>query len=117
MGRLDQKVAIITGASQGIGKGIALALAGAGAAVVCAARTESKLVETAGEIEARGGRALPVVCDIRELDQIEACVARTVAHFGRLERTIRGQRRGELGLGSEKYSNVAAAARCLLQRE
>jgi len=85
MGKLDGKVAIITGGSQGLGLGIAQALAADGAAVTLAARTESKLETAAAEITARGGRALAVVCDVRDRDQIVRCVDTTVAHFGRLD--------------------------------
>src|SRR5581483_5037057 len=76
MGRLQDKVAIVTGGSMGIGLGIARAFAKEGAAVVLAARTEETLRTAASSIEAAGGTSLPVVCDIREADQVEACVRR-----------------------------------------
>src|ERR687888_440494 len=85
MGRLEAKVAIVTGAGQGIGQGIALALAREGAAVAVVGRTESKLFMTCRIIEERGGSALPVVCDVTELAQIEACVRQTVEHYRRLD--------------------------------
>jgi NAD(P)-dependent dehydrogenase (short-subunit alcohol dehydrogenase family) len=85
MGMLDGKVAIVTGGSQGLGLGIAHALAAEGTAVALAARTESKLISAAAEITERGGRALAVVCDVRERDQIAACIDTTTAHFGRLD--------------------------------
>ena len=56
--RLDDRVALVTGAGRGIGRGIALALAEAGADVVCAARTQSGIDETAEAVRARGGRAV-----------------------------------------------------------
>jgi NAD(P)-dependent dehydrogenase (short-subunit alcohol dehydrogenase family) len=84
MGMLDEQVAIVTGGSMGIGLGVAQALSKEGAAVVLAARTESTLQEAARAIEERGGTALPVVCDIREADQVRACVDRTIERFGRL---------------------------------
>jgi citronellol/citronellal dehydrogenase len=90
---LAGSVAIVTGASRGIGRALALGLADAGAAVVCAARTE---VESAGSlpgtihataeaVAAQGGTALAVRCDIGSERDIDALVEATRARFGRID--------------------------------
>ncbi len=89
----DSNVAIVTGASRGIGRHIALALARDGMDIVCAARSTkdapSKLPgtieETAEQVEALGGRALAVACDIRDEAQVDAMIAQTIDAFGRLD--------------------------------
>ncbi|MBK7948156.1 MAG: SDR family oxidoreductase [Deltaproteobacteria bacterium] len=85
MGSLDEQVAIVTGAGQGVGQGIALALANAGAAVVVAERVEATRHETCRQIEARGGRALPVACDVCSPADIAATVDLTLRAFGRID--------------------------------
>jgi 2-hydroxycyclohexanecarboxyl-CoA dehydrogenase len=85
VGRLDDTVAIVTGASQGIGRGIALALAKEGAAVTVAARTAPKLQGVADEIVAAGGRVLAVPCDVSDREAVSSLVATTVETFGRLD--------------------------------
>lgn len=85
MKHLDNKVALVTGAGQGIGRGIALALAAEGAAIAAVGRTESKLVDTVAEIEDRGGRAIPIVCDVKESAQVDKAVVATVDTLGGLD--------------------------------
>ncbi len=92
MGDLSGRTAFITGGSRGIGLAIACALAREGANVAIAAKTvephpalEGTIHTAAAAIEAAGGRALPIACDIREVDQIEAAVAETVRQFGGLD--------------------------------
>ena len=89
---LSQRVAIVTGASRGIGKALALRLAAEGAAVVVAAKSEhstdrlpGSIHETAGAIRAHGGRALAVPTDVRDEDAIHRMVDRTIEEFGRLD--------------------------------
>ena len=89
---LKGRVAIVTGASRGIGKALALRLAKEGAAVVIAAKSEQSsdklpgsIHDTAKEIEAAGGRALAVQCDVRNEDAIRNVVERAVSELGRID--------------------------------
>ncbi len=82
---LKDKVALVTGASQGIGRDTALALALAGAKVAVAARSESKLADLAREIAAKGGEALAVAMDVADAEQIKAGFKRALEKFGRLD--------------------------------
>ena len=86
------KVAIVTGASRGIGKAMALGLARAGASVVVAARTAEPratlpgtIHETVAEIETAGGQALAVACNVREEDSIRDMVNRTLDEYGAVD--------------------------------
>ena len=83
--RLDGKVAIVTGASRGLGRAIALALAEAGADVAIAARSKTGLEETASQVESLGRRALVAPTDVTLLSSVESLVAQTVAALGRLD--------------------------------
>jgi len=83
--RLDDKVAIVTGAGRGIGAGCALAFAEMGAAVVCAARTPEQIEETAAKARAAGVRALAVPCDVMETAALHKLVERTRDEFGRVD--------------------------------
>lgn len=82
---LREQVAIVTGASSGIGRATARALAAAGAQVALAARSNEALNELAAEITGRGGRALAVPTDVTDRRQVEALVAATVSAWGRLD--------------------------------
>lgn len=82
---LEGKVALVTGASRGIGRAVALAFAGSGADIVPAARSEIHLESVAAEARALGRRASPVTCDVTDANQIAACVEGAVAAFGRID--------------------------------
>ncbi len=82
---LTGKVALVTGASSGIGHGIALGLAQAGAAVALCARRAERLEAMAREIEAGGGTALVLAGDVVDADFATSIVQRTIDHFGQLD--------------------------------
>jgi len=82
---LDGKVAIVTGASRGIGSASARAFAAAGATVVLAARTAEAIATVADEINAAGGRALAIPTDVTDPESVQRLVEKTVATFGRLD--------------------------------
>jgi NADP-dependent 3-hydroxy acid dehydrogenase YdfG len=86
--RLDGTVALITGASSGIGEATARALAGQGAAVALAARREERLEHLAEDITGTGGRALVIETDVSDKTQAQAAVDRTVAELGRLDTLV-----------------------------
>ncbi|MDJ0927033.1 MAG: SDR family oxidoreductase [Gammaproteobacteria bacterium] len=85
MGNLQDRVAIVTGAGQGIGEGIAKVFAKAGAAVVVATRGAETGQATVDDIEAAGGRACLIQTDVGHHDQVDAMVAQTVERYGRLD--------------------------------
>lgn len=84
-GKLEGKVAIITGASSGIGEATAIALASVGAKVVLAARRAERLNALAERIEASGGRALPIVTDVTDETQANELVHSASAQLGRVD--------------------------------
>ena len=98
-GELRGKVAIVTGASRGIGRAMSLAFAAAGAQVVVAARTENEappdspfakygsgtINDTAQQIAEAGGEALPITCDVTKSEDLRDLAERTVKHFGRID--------------------------------
>ena len=82
---LKDKVALVTGASQGIGRDTAMALAEAGAKVAAAARNEEKLAALVKEIAGRGGEAFEVKMDVADAEQIKAGFKAVLDKFGRLD--------------------------------
>jgi citronellol/citronellal dehydrogenase len=93
---LTDRVVVVTGASRGIGKGLAIGLAERGAAVVCAARTVTEepdglpgtIHATTDAITKAGGRAIAVRCDVSVPHDLDGLVARTLAEFGRVDSLI-----------------------------
>ena len=94
---LDDKAAIVTGAGQGVGQGIAFALAGHGARVVAMGRTASKVEETCREIEKRGGACVPFAGDVKQEQGLAACVARCVDAFGGVQILVNNAQEVPLG--------------------
>lgn len=123
MGILNGSIALITGASRGIGRGTAIGLAREGATAVIAARTMSpqrdtlsgegharptgSLEEVAGEIEAEGGKAVPVACDLSDETAVEGLVRGVLDRFGRIDILVNnGQSHGAL---TERFWEMPAS--------
>jgi NAD(P)-dependent dehydrogenase (short-subunit alcohol dehydrogenase family) len=85
---MHEKVALITGASSGIGRTTALAFAAKGASVVLAARRQEELDSLVAEIEAGGGKATAIKTDVSKAQDVEQMVAHALATFGRLDYAI-----------------------------
>jgi len=86
---LKDKVALVTGASQGIGRDTALALAEAGAGIVVAARNEEKLAALVKDITAAGGEAFAVKMDVAEPEQIKAGFKAILEKLGRVDISVK----------------------------
>lgn len=85
MTALGGRVALVTGAGRGIGRAVALALAGEGAAVGLAARSRAELAALAAELRESGAQALAVPTDVTQDEAVEALVERVVGQLGRLD--------------------------------
>ncbi|MEW6474998.1 MAG: glucose 1-dehydrogenase [Actinomycetota bacterium] len=92
---LTGRVAVVTGASRGIGRAVALALADAGADVAVAARSAADLDDTAAAVRKAGRRALAVRTDVARAADVEALMSRTVDEFGRLDVLVNNSGIGE----------------------
>lgn len=97
MSKLQGKVALVTGAGQGVGQGIAYALASEGAAVAVTGRTLTKLEATVAEITQRGGKAIAIECDVKDPDSLQACVEQAVAQLGGLHILVNNAQEVPLG--------------------
>jgi NAD(P)-dependent dehydrogenase (short-subunit alcohol dehydrogenase family) len=85
MGKLDGKIAIVTGAGQGVGRGIALALAREGASVVVAEVDEERAQSTVDELRELSAKAKAVVCDVRKREEVDKAVAATVDEYSTID--------------------------------
>jgi 3-oxoacyl-[acyl-carrier protein] reductase len=85
MSGVTGRVALVTGASQGIGRACALALAEGGALLALAARNEEKLTQVTKEIEARGGQAAAFRMDVGNEDEVKAAISSALERFGKIE--------------------------------
>ena len=86
--KLEGRVALVTGASQGIGRACALALAREGATVAVAARNRQKLEELVAEIAAAGGKASAFVMDVSDEEQVKSGIKSAIAQFGKIDNLV-----------------------------
>ena len=100
MGKLEGKIAIVTGSGKGIGRDAALAIAAEGATVVTVARTQSDLDETVKMIEDAGGTAISLSRDLTDGEQVADMVKTVVDKYGRIDILVNTQKR------STKISNI-----------
>ena len=111
-GRLQGRVALITGGGRGIGRAIARAYAAEGAMLALAARTDAELQATADEVRAKfGGEVTTVITDVRDREQVENAVSHTLERFGAIDVMVNNAgNTGEIGplwkLDPERWANV-----------
>jgi 3-oxoacyl-[acyl-carrier protein] reductase len=112
MGRLENKIAVITGASRGIGRASALALSREGAVAVGVARTKSELDSLAAEIEKAGGKSGSIVADVTQASQVAATVEQVIEAHGRIDILVNnvgmGGYRPFLEWSEEDYDRIMA---------
>ncbi|HEV8308892.1 MAG TPA: SDR family NAD(P)-dependent oxidoreductase [Methylomirabilota bacterium] len=104
MGLLDGKVAVITGASKGIGRVMSRRFAREGAAVICAARSAALVEETAALITEAGGRAIAVTCDAAREADVERMVADGVKAFGKIDTLVNNAGDGGVTKPVQEYT-------------
>ncbi len=109
---LSGQVAVVTGASQGLGKAVALALGASGATVVCVARSAEKLQDTVNQIEALGGKGEALSCDVTDRAAAAAAITGTHEKYGRIDILVNnaGVTRDKLmrGMSDEEWDDVIA---------
>ena len=97
MGTLDGKIAIVTGAGQGVGQGIAFALSAEGATLAITGRTASKLEATCKMIEERGGKAIAITCNVKSEDSLVSMVNEVVTQLGTIDILVNNAQEVPLG--------------------
>jgi NAD(P)-dependent dehydrogenase (short-subunit alcohol dehydrogenase family) len=109
MGTLEGRIALVTGAGQGIGRGIAHALGKEGAAVAVVDRNRDAAISIVAEIISFGGRAIAIEADIRDKEAIDAAVAETVAEFGGLTVLVNNAMAARVGVPLEETTDEDVA--------
>jgi NAD(P)-dependent dehydrogenase (short-subunit alcohol dehydrogenase family) len=97
-GRLRGRVAVVTGAGQGLGRAIAAVLGDAGASVALLGRTESKVAGAAGAMRDGGAEALALRCDVANREDTQSAVEATLQAYGKIDILINNAQGGNLGL-------------------
>lgn len=112
MHRLEDKVAIVTGAGRGIGEAVALGFAEEGARVVIAARTQREIEAVETQIKEKGGQALAHVADVSDEDAVKDLVSTTIDHFGKINILVNnagiGNIRPVYGIPKKSFESVLA---------